>query len=332
MKKLSLIIVCGLSLFFSGCSTPFEYWKMQISGEEGYLRLIKITGREDLVDTDSPIALSKDGTKIAFISWKSGNGDIYIRPLGSGSRALIQRTFSSKTEMQPVFSPDGKQIAFSVWREGSRKICLIQAEGGSAVRIITTSTPQYASYPNFSPDGHLLTFNSYNTTWDSKSNQWVYEKNSEYIWTYDLSTGSLTQYVQGLMPKFTPDGKNIIFKRASQEGEGYYGLWILNLSIGSETHIIAGKDWGIGYFDVAPDGNKIVFSTVMGTREGTNTRVNNNLWIVNIDGTNLTQLTFHPGDDICPVWSSDGKLFYFLACRGEDKEGVMNIWQMEVGK
>lgn len=330
MKKLSLIIICGLSLFFSGCPTPFEYWKMQTSGEEGYLRLIKITSKEDLVDTDSPIALSKDGTKIAFISWKSGNGDIYIRPLGSGSKALIQRTFSSETEAQPAFSPDGKQIAFSVWRESSRKVCLIQAEGGSAVRIITTSTPQHAQHPNFSPDGNLLTVNSYNITWDSKSNKWVYEQSSEYIWTYDLNTGSLTQYVQGLMPKFTPDGKNIIFKRLSQKG--YYGLWILNLLTGSETHIIAGENWGIANFAIAPDGNKIVFSTSKETKEGTNTRVNTNLWIVNIDGTNLTQLTFHPGDDICPVWSNDGKFIYFLACRGEDKEGIMNIWQMEVGK
>jgi Tol biopolymer transport system component len=97
MKNLPLAIILGLSLFFSGCPAPFEYWRMQVSGEEGYLRLTKITSREDLVDTESPFALSKDGSKIAFISWKSGNGDIYVRPLGTGSRALIQKKVPEKS-------------------------------------------------------------------------------------------------------------------------------------------------------------------------------------------------------------------------------------------
>lgn len=330
MKRISLIIIYGIVTLFIGCPAPFEYWRLQTWGEEGYLRLTKITSKEDLVDTDSRIALSKDGTKIAFISWKSGNGDIYVRPLGSGSRALIQRTFSSETESNPAFSPDGKQIAFAVWKEGSRKICLIQADGGSAVRIVTTSTPQNANHPDFSPDGKMLAFNSFNLKWNPKINQWEYEERSEYVWIYDLSNGSFTQYVQGLMPKFSPDNKGIIFKRLSQKG--WYGLWMLNLLTGAETHIIGGEDWGVGYFDIAPDGNKIVFTSNKGTQEGSNSRINSNLWVVNIDGTNLMQLTFHPGDDICPVWSSDGKHIFFLACRGEEKEGVMNIWQMEVGQ
>jgi len=319
----------GFVLFFS-CAHVYEYWRLQTSSEEGYLKLTKLTSKDDLVDTDTPIALSRDGTKIAFISWKSGKGDIYIRPLGSGSKALVQRTFSSETEYDPAFSPDGKQIAFAVWREGSQKICLTQAEGGSAVRIVTTSTPQNAQYPCFSPDGTLLTFNSYNLVWNPQTNQWQYDNGSEYIWTYDLRTGALTQYVQGLRPKFAPDGKSIFFKRLSQKG--YYGLWSVNLSTGSETQIIGGDEWGVGTFALAPDGNKIVFSTDKGTYQGPNSRVNNNLWVVNTDGTNLTQITFHPGDDICPEWSPDGKYIYFLGCRGEEKEGVMNIWQMEVKK
>ncbi|MEO0137274.1 MAG: hypothetical protein ABIL86_07055 [candidate division WOR-3 bacterium] len=326
--KISYMAIYFLLFFFTGCPVHFEYWKLTTSSEEGYLKLTKITTREDLVDTDSPFGLSKDGTKIAFISWRSGNGDIYVRPLGTGSKASIQRTFSSETETQPVFSPDGKQIAFSVWKEGSRKICLIEAEGGSAVRFITTSTPQNAEYPDFAPDGNLLAFNSFNIIWDSKTQQWTRQIGSEYIWIYDITTGSFTQYVQGLMPKFTPDGKNIIFKRLSQKG--WYGLWMLNLATGSETQITGGEDWGVGYFSIAPDGKKIVFASNKGTKENTGTRLNSNLWAVNIDGSNLLQLTFHPGDDICPVWSQDGKYIYFLACRGEEKEGVMNIWQMEV--
>jgi hypothetical protein len=35
MKKVSLAIILGLSLFFSGCPAPFEYWRMQYQVKKG---------------------------------------------------------------------------------------------------------------------------------------------------------------------------------------------------------------------------------------------------------------------------------------------------------
>ena len=49
--------------------------------------------------------------------------------------------------------------------------------------------------------------------------------------------------------------------------------------------------------------------------------------MVRTDGSRLTQLTYHEGHDLSPVWAPDGKSIYFLSQRGSEK-GIYNIWKM----
>ena len=54
---------------------------------------------------------------------------------------------------------------------------------------------------------------------------------------------------------------------------------------------------------------------------------NTDIFVAKIDGTNLTQITYHAADDLSPVWSRDGKYIYFISQRGSDT-GTANIWRM----
>ena len=45
------------------------------------------------------------------------------------------------------------------------------------------------------------------------------------------------------------------------------------------------------------------------------------------DGTGFIQLTYHPADDCCPVWSNDGKYIYFISSRANERD-AFNIWKM----
>ena len=62
-------------------------------------------------------ALSRDGTKLAYTSYKSGYPDVYLIDLGFGSRTRI--AFFPGINSGPAFSPDGSQIALTLSKDGN---------------------------------------------------------------------------------------------------------------------------------------------------------------------------------------------------------------------
>lgn len=54
---------------------------------------------------------------------------------------------------------------------------------------------------------------------------------------------------------------------------------------------------------------------------------NTDIFVCKLDGTHLTQLTYHAADDLSPVWSKDGRYIYFVSQRGSST-GTANVWKM----
>ncbi|MCP4429313.1 MAG: translocation protein TolB, partial [Chloroflexi bacterium] len=59
----------------------------------------------------------------------------------------------------------------------------------------------------------------------------------------------------------------------------------------------------------SPDGENIVFEVVQPSSGF------NDLFLINADGSNPRQLTFHPASDSEPVWSPDGSQIAFVSMR-----------------
>lgn len=75
---------------------------------------------------------------------------------------------------------------------------------------------------------------------------------------------------------------------------------------------------------VRADGQRVLFAS---DRSAKDERPNNNLYIVNADGTNLQQLTTNESDDTMPLWSpTEEGVVFFLSTRG----GATNIWRFKV--
>lgn len=328
-------------LALAGCaSAPEVVYSVVSVSQEGGIRFSPVTDENDGVFaprinraeariskiSDKIFDISRDGNKVAYLATRDKKTNIYVKNVGVGSRATTQRTFRDSVS-DVAISPDGKLVAFTDRREGNLNIYLTSAEAGSAIRQVTSS-PLSEYHPAFSPDGRSLMYiqlerESLDAAAKTKTPA------TQFMWLYDLSRGTQTQYAEGSSSDFAPDSKKVVFTRNNRE-TGNTELWMLELDAGQEILIASDKNRGFLDPAVSPDGSRIAFvsgSTDRDREKGT--PGNFDIFLINIDGSGLTQLTFHPGDDILPRWAPDGRAIYFLSQRGS-RERVWNIWKMDL--
>ena len=112
----------------------------------------------------------------------------------------------------------------------------------------------------------------------------------------DLNGRDLVQITRGtdIQPKWSPDGRTIVFTRYRQNGRGDIYTMDANghhlRELGSASGQLA-VDW-------SPDGRKILF--VRGAHvPGTLKKESSELWVMNADGTARARLAFNrPGWDV----------------------------------
>ena len=72
------------------------------------------------------VSWSPDGKRIAFVSFRTGNHDIWlVNPDGTGLRNLTQHPAQ---DTSPAWSPDGKRLAFVSTRHGGTDVYVLDVE------------------------------------------------------------------------------------------------------------------------------------------------------------------------------------------------------------
>ncbi|MEZ4727347.1 MAG: SH3 domain-containing protein [Caldilineaceae bacterium] len=89
-------------------------------------------------------------------------------------------------------------------------------------------------------------------------------------------------------------------------------LMIMNLIGGERQWVYDGNGSDNVYPTVSPDGQRVAF---VSDRDG-----NQEIYVVNVDGSNLTRLTYAPGSDKWPAWSPDGQRLAFDSERDGNRE------------
>ena len=256
------------------------------------------------------IAISPDGEQLAYLAKSNDFSNLYLRQI-VGGKQKIQRTFN-RNVLDMAYSPDGQHIAFTEQTNSSNNINMIRAKEGAAVMQITATSKSELG-PCFNPDGKSIYY--------SVENEGRY-----YIWNVTLETSIKTQFSEGFTPVVTPDGENLLITKNNKD-TGFGEIWMLNLRTGVESIILSDRERGFSSPAISPDGNTIACVGI--TPKSENRPMNLDIYTVRIDGTKLTQLTFHGGHDVSPIWAPDGKSIFFLAQRA-NSEGKFNVWNMNV--
>jgi TolB protein len=313
-----MLVLLGASILACGGNNPPPVETQPkvglVAQGESFSNLTAITenlGACDEADTN------KKG-EVVFQCFRENHWDLYLKSSPT-STAVQKLTTHGAMDINPAISPDGTKIAFSSNRSGNYDIFIMSLAGGTAKQQVTdTSAVDYA--PHWAPDGKLIAYTRKSEIDDEP-----------FIWFKNLETNANIQVGPGVRPKFSPDGTKVLFQRASQQGQKWFSLWTMDLNGGSRTQLVASDEWGAIDANWSPDGKKIVFVSSKGASgrfvseigsQRAPTSAGNNLWVINADGSNMTQLTTHPKDDIEPHWSS-GNYIYFTSWR----DGEKRIWR-----
>ena len=139
------------------------------------------------------------------------------------------------------------------------------------------------------------------------------------IYTMDTDGGDIRQLTndpgRDYEAKASPDGSLLVF--SSQRGGSDKGLlYVMNVdgsNVRALTKDVAGDVVNDEYPDWSPDGRRVVFQHVTKLNEGS---LESDLWLVDSDGGNESQLTNSPGDwDSTPSFSADGQSVLFESNR-----------------
>jgi Tol biopolymer transport system component len=243
---------------------------------------------------DTEPTFSADGTKIVY----SGDGrrapgsysaDLFVMKAGGSGKIRVTREreipgASTADDLQPAFSPSGRRIVFVRSGQGTNSdIFRIGTDGSNPKRLVDIPNFEYRSggQPAWSPDGTRIAF--FSGVEDDYS-----------IETVRPDGTARKHLTTGYAPNWSSDGSRIAFHRSPDGSESR--IHAANADGSGEEQLTTEE----GAYDsepaYSPGGGKIVFSS---DRDG-----DYDLYVMDADGTDVRQLTNHPGTDWAPDWQA----------------------------
>lgn len=266
------VVFCGLALSAFAAGVPYltepalcptrpeiafvsggDIWVAPAKGGEAHL-LVSHPAEET-----RPL-YSPDGTRLAFVSMRTGNGDIYVLTIATGE--LKRLTFDDGLDQLDAWSRDGKWIYFSnATNDVGRKndIYRVSAEGGTPMAVSADRfTNEFQAAP--APDGVTLAF----AARGNGDSQWWRNGHSHLdeseIWLRKGGAAAAYEKVVDLngrnaWPMWTPEGKQLYFM--SDRG-GAQNIWTATPG-GKPRQVTKFSSGRVLWPSIGYDGKAIVF-------------------------------------------------------------------------
>ncbi len=195
------------------------------------------------------------------------------------------------------FSPDGRRLAFTRSVDDESQLFLLPTTGGEAVQLSEheTSIGSYA----WSEDGSKIIFVATEPRTDEE------EKARE----------------AGYDAIFVDEGPN------GQQSGNWNNLWLIEVESGAERRL-TDTDHRIGSFSVAPNGDRILFTSRIENRR--NQQNLSEIQLLEVETGTIRQLTDNSAPEGRLSWAPDGRSFAYTARTDGEWELLLDkIWVMD---
>lgn len=270
-------------------------------------------------------SFSPDGSKLTFVC----NGEIYLMDCDGGNARRLTANSSAMYKSFPIFSPDGTQIAFFAKTgdyTSKLDIYVVNTDGSHLTRL--THQEAESLYPCYSPDGLKIVYWAGLTTNEEKYYTDIFVMDASGNGKLNLTPNA----GYNCFPRYSPDGTKIVFI-SQRAGDQEYALYLMNAE-GSNQHRIFASNRMVTFPQFTPDGAKIVFLLYTASTNQSDTDIciidasganfknltnsayrdwgpvvakdgtsmvfesdrdgNDEIYVMNIDGSNPTRLTNRP--------------------------------------
>ncbi|MFH0931251.1 MAG: Tol-Pal system beta propeller repeat protein TolB [Candidatus Zixiibacteriota bacterium] len=239
-------------------------------------------------------------TRIAFVSTRSGNKEIYISDYDGFNIKKV--TEDKSINLSPHWSPNGKKLIYTSYKKGNPDLWIRDLQAGT--NQILSSQAGLNSAPAWSPDGKNI-----GLTLSKDGNPEIYLIDQSGKIIRRLTNSSAIES----SPSFSPNGKEIVF---TSDRTGSPQIYIMDIQ-GSNIRRLT---YDLDYCDSpawSPKGDKIAF--VVRTSSGFD------IYTIDVTGENLRRLTYG-GNNENPSWSPDGYHLVFSSNRTGKYEIYTMSW------
>lgn len=269
--------------------------------------------RKLLTDIDTPITFSPDGKRLAFARGVPNKGErllLVANVDGTEEQVLARHKLEDRSLVGPAWSPNGETIVFALSGSGpdAQYLNLLEVRLKDKVEK-QISFHQWSSIAAFCwiQDGNGLVVSAAEEP-GSNSQIWYV---SYPAGTVRSITNDLNDY---LSLSLTADASSLV----AVQSERVSDIWMVPIGdTGHAERITNDRLEGVGGISWTPDGRLVHASRAGGNQE---------IWIMNKDGSEKQQLTFAGGWDSRPAVSPDGRYIVFASRRS----GFLNIWRMDI--